>query len=153
MKWVLRSWKDAASRRRRRGGGTSTSVPRLPPRRGSSGSARCPAHPSARGTTAPPSSPTGDPAEPTAGWWHTSGCCPRIAVRDHPMRTPSALLLLASGLAVGGCGVGSTNGIDAAPIVTITSPLDGATVGNNVNIAATVFDDFQVEKVAAMFTL
>jgi hypothetical protein len=63
------------------------------------------------------------------------------------MRTPSALLLLASGLAVGGCGVGSTNGIDAAPIVTITSPLDGATVGNNVNIAATVFDDFQVEKV------
>jgi hypothetical protein len=63
------------------------------------------------------------------------------------MRACSALFLVASGFAAGGCGVGSGTGIDAAPIVTITAPLDGATVGNNVNIAATVFDDFRVEKV------
>jgi hypothetical protein len=63
------------------------------------------------------------------------------------MRTRSALVLLAGGLAVGGCGVGSGSGVDSAPIVAITAPLDGATVGNNVNIAATVFDDFRVDKV------
>ena len=63
------------------------------------------------------------------------------------MRTPVALFLLASGLAAAGCGVGSGTSIDAAPIVTITAPVEGATVGNNVNIAATVFDDFRVDKV------
>src|ERR1043166_8875836 len=147
MKWVPRSWRDAGSRCRPGGGARSICGLLWPHKPGRSGSARCPPRPSARGTTGAPSSPTGAPAAPMAGWWHTSGCCPRIAGRRHPMHTRSALFLMASGLAAGGCGVGSGTGIDSAPIVTITAPLDGATVGNNVNIAATVFDDFKVDKV------
>ncbi len=63
------------------------------------------------------------------------------------MRAHLALSLLAAGLSLGGCGVGSGTGIDSAPLVAITAPLDGATVGNNVNIAATIIDDFGVDKV------
>ena len=66
------------------------------------------------------------------------------------MRTPSTLVLLAGALAVGGCGVGSGTGIDANPIVDITAPLDGDTVHTNVNISATVLDDFGVDKVEFM---